>query len=170
MRILFGAAIVAFLLLPSLADDVWKTYRDEAGTFSVQMPGMPKLTTTSSKTDDGREILINTYALGRGSSAFIVMIGDYTAYNLDGRNVIKGAIGALGEVGKKVQSNRPDSIDGHDGREVSFIDGTGPRYTDRLFFVNKRLYQVMTVLAPNADPAQQSNAARFNASFHFTAQ
>ena len=56
-----------------------------------------------------------SYTLARGTSALIVMIGDYTAYNLDGRNIIKGAIGGLGEAGKKVQSDTPDSIDGQDG-------------------------------------------------------
>lgn len=170
MRILFGAAVVALALTSSLAQDAWKTYRDEASTFTAQMPSIPTLTTTSSKTADGREIIILTYTLSRGSSAFIIMIGDYSAYNVDGRNIIKGAIGGMWEAGKKIESNTPDSVDGQDGRKVSFVDGTGPHYTDRLFFVNKRLYQVMTALAPNADFVQREDAARFNASFHFTMQ
>jgi hypothetical protein len=170
MRILFGATIVAFLLSPTLADEAWKTYRDEAGTFTVQMPNMPALTTTSSKAADGREIAILSYTLAGGTSALIVMIADYTAYNVDGRNIIKGAIGGIGETGKRVQSNTPDSVDGQDGRKISFMDEKGRQYTDRLFFANKRFYQVMTVLAPNADAVQQENAERFNASFHFTTQ
>jgi hypothetical protein len=96
------------------------------------------------------------------------MVGDYTAYNLDGRNVIKGAIGGISEIGNKVQSSAPDILDGQDGRKISFVDGKGLRYTDRLFFVNNRLYQIMTVVASNADSVQQNNDARFNASFHFT--
>ena len=168
MRCLFGAAIVALVLTPAFAEDAWTNYRDEAGTFTMEMPSMPALTTTSSKTADGREIVIRSFTLSRGDSAFVVMVGDYTAYNLDGRNVIKGAIGGISEIGNKVQSSAPDILDGQDGRKISFVDGKGLRYTDRLFFVNNRLYQIMTVVASNADSVQQNNDARFNASFHFT--
>jgi hypothetical protein len=168
MRCIFGAVIAAFLLTAASAEDVWSTFRDPAGAYSVEMPGTPTVSTQSTKAGDGKDIPIVIYTVDRGSAADIVMVADFTGYEVDPGKAIDNGVATISASGKTIQTNTIDQLDGQVGRNIGFVDPDGDHYTDRIFFVNSKLYQVMTVIAANNDPAQKESAGRFSASFHFT--
>jgi hypothetical protein len=64
-------------------------------------------------------------------------------------------------------SDAPISLDGKAGHDIHFSNKDGLVIENRLFFVDKKLYQVMTVQAPGNDPGTAADAQRFLGSFHF---
>ncbi len=167
MRVLFGAVLVALFLTPAFADDAWSTFRDPAGVFTVDMPGTPTVSPDTTKASDGKDVPILSYVIDRGTSAMIVMVGDFTRFTVDPGKAIDGGVAAIA-TSKTIQSNTIDQLDGQVGRIIWFTDTDGNQYSDRVFFVNGKLYQVLTVVPLNGEAAAKTAAARFSASFHFT--
>ena len=165
MRILFVAALIALIAGPVAAADAWSTFRDPGAAFTVDMPGTPTVSPDSTKTADGRDVPILSYIIDRGTSA---MVADFTALTVDPGKAIDGGVSAIASSGKAIQSNVIDQLDGQVGRSITFVDAQNNQYTDRVFFFNGRLYQVLTVLPPNGEAAAKDAAMRFSASFHFS--
>ena len=170
MRILLAAIFIALFVTPAFAGDPWVAFRDPASVFTVDLPGTPTVATDSSKAGDGSDIPILSYVIDRDASAMMVMIGDFTKQDVDPGKAIDAGVAALQADGRTLQSNVLDQLDGEVGRSVVLTDKDGDSYSDRIFFVKKKLYQVMTVTPANASDEQKADAARFSASFHFTAQ
>lgn len=166
MRMLLGAAFIALLFTPALAGDSWSTFRDPGGVFAVDMPGTPTVSADKTKAGDGSDVPILSYVIDRGTSAMIVMVGDFTGFTVDPGKAIDNGVASI-LASKTAQSNKIDQLDGQVGRNLLFADAEN-QYTDRIFFVNNKLYQVLTVVPRSGDAAEKTVAARFSASFHFT--
>jgi hypothetical protein len=170
MRILLAAVFIALFVTPAFAGDSWVAFRDPDTAFTVDLPGTPTVKSDSTKAGDGSDIPILSYVIDRGTAAMLVMIGDFTKQDVDPGKAIDAGVAALQADGRTLQSNVLDQLDGEVGRSVMLTDTEGDNYSDRVFFVRKKLYQVMTVIPANASDEQKADAARFSASFHFTAR
>jgi len=170
MRILLAATFIALIATPAFAGDAWVTFRDPASGFTVDLPGTPTVATDSTKASDGSDVPILSYVIDRNTSAMIVMIGDFTKQDVDPGKAIDAGVVALQTDGRTLQSNVLDQLDGEVGRSVVLTDKDGDSYSDRIFFVKKKLYQVLTVVPAHASDEQKAEVAHFSMSFHFTAQ
>lgn len=135
------------LLLGAMEDDL-KSYTSKEGRFTVNMPGMPKVTTKEVSND----LTVTTVvAEGRQDSYFVVSFSDFPEKDLK-----KGAVekrleqackGALEKSEGKLRGEAKSiTLDGkHPGREI-VIEKNGEIIARmRIYLVDRRLYQVMVL-------------------------
>lgn len=151
-----------------LAQDSWSTFRDPEAIFSVDVPGTPTVTASTTKGDDGADIKMVTYMVDRQTLAMAVIVGDFSGRNLDPGKAIDAAVNGLQRKNGPLSANNIDQVDGQVGRSVSMIDADGDAITDRIFFVNAKLYQALAVTSKDATQEEKLDAQRFSASLHFT--
>ncbi len=161
--------VLSFLLLFSAgawAADAWSTFHDPAGLFTVDLPAKPAVDNPSVPGSDGKPVQSVEYTVDLGNSAMLVMIGDFTRF-ADTSAVLDAAVKGAGKRAAKDLAENPVTIDGRIGTEVTFADSDGNRFDDLVFLVDKRLYQVMSVLTSDASPTAVAGVGRFKTSFHF---
>jgi hypothetical protein len=169
MRKLFAALPLLLLATAAFADTSWFAFPDPDGAFSVDMPSTPTVGHDTAKGDNGIPVPMLEYTVDRGSNAEMVIVSDLSTLSLpDGGTVIDNAIGGIKKEAVTVQSDTIANLDGQVGREIHVTDKDGNLITDRVFFVNHKLYQVLHVLMTGADAAAGTDAQHFDDSFHFT--
>jgi hypothetical protein len=169
MRLVILAALPLLLVGTAASADSWFAFRDPDGGFTVDLPGTPTVNHDSVQGNDGQPIGMLEYTIDHGASAMVVIVSDMTRFpNADSGAVIDGAVGGAKGSAQTTVSDTISTVDGQVGRDVVLIDKDSNHIEDRIFFVNHKLYQVMTVLPSTPDPDATSQAQRFQASFHFS--
>jgi hypothetical protein len=168
MRILLIAAMFVVVSNTASAANVWFPFKDPDGVFSVEVPGTPTVTADSTKLDDGTAIPLVTYEVDIGSSAMAVVIGDCRKLQLDAGKAIDGSVAVLKQQAVTIVADQLSVIDGQVGHEVIYLDKDGTRVDDRIYMVQGREYQAMTMTPKDATSEQTAQAQQFLASFHFT--
>lgn len=159
------SAVAVFLIaaLSASAQTLrWQQVDARDGSFTVSMPGQPKVTTktlTGKKT--GRPVPYTSYMVDLGRNAYLMSTSDYdeeTTVSLD--NAIDGALSTW--TSPAVRSREKTQLYGHEGETVDFT-ASGFRCSIRVVIVGKRLYQLASVEAVDGfDPAMRE---RFMSSF-----
>jgi hypothetical protein len=167
MRILIAAAMVALFSLPAHAADVWTTLTDPAGVFAIQVPESPTIKNDSTTGNNGVAVPVVEYMIDRNTSAMIVMVGDFTSQNVDPTKAVEGAVQGVQTGNRTLLTDKVDILDGHAGHTVTLYDTDGNQFSDRIFFIDGRLYQVITVVPKVPLAGQVATVARFSDSFHF---
>jgi len=169
-RFLIALPLILFAA-GAFADTGWLAFRDPDGAFTVDLPATPTVTRDSVKGDNGQPVPMLEYSVDRGSNGMFVIVSDLSTFSLgDGGTVINNAANGIKKLGVSVLSDTTANLDGQVGRELQVVDKDGNHISDRIFFVDKRLYQIMYVLGPTADTAGGADVRRFDGSFHFTAR
>jgi hypothetical protein len=163
---------IAFALIlfatGAFADANWFAFRDPDGVFTVDVPSTPAVSRSSVTADNGQSVPMLQYAIDRGADGMFVIVSDLSAFPLgDSGTVIDNAVNGIKRLGVSVPSDTGVTLDGQAGREVQVVDKDGNRIEDRIFYVGRKLYQVMHVLGPTAAAASEADARRFDDSFHF---
>jgi hypothetical protein len=165
MRQILGAMAFALLATPAAAD--WLPFSEATSGFSVEFPGTPTIShDTSQKDKDGAPIDTTTYIVSPDNdTALMIDVTDLTKDTVDGGKAIDGAVNAISKDNKKL-SDAIVQVDGQAGRAVE-LEITGSLVDDEIFFVNGRLFQVLTVRSPTASGDIVAEVKHFEQSFHF---
>lgn len=143
----------------------WQAYADPAGHFSAEFPGTPKVEHTDAKSAEGKKTPLTQYSVKSGRVSVMVIVSDFTAAPLDPARALIGAITGITQ-NKQVANAAHANIDGHDGEFVVILDN-GLVYSDQVFFVNQRLYQVVVVCPNELTDDEREIGKRFYTNFHF---
>ena len=161
--------LTAFLLVVFLVGGcslfAWKEFKSTKGQFSLQVPGTPKEQKETVKTQAG-DIDLHLFLLEQKEIAYMVGYSDYPEpliKQAEPEAILDGARnGAVSNVNGKLLSERAVSLEGHKGREIKVKTEKGV-IKARIFLVEARLYQLMTVTAKEKTFAE--NTKRFFDSF-----
>jgi len=166
MRKLYCLLMALCFCVSAQALEKWLVFQDENGLCTVEVPVAPKVTHGSTKIDDGTEVAVTTYIIDRGESALIIMVADLAGRTKDKDLILDDCIDGVAG-GKTLVSKANDELDGQIGRFAVITDSSGYRYTDRVFVVDGKLYQAMTVTGATTSADKRAEAERFNGSLHF---
>ncbi len=161
--------LVLSLALPASALETWTTFQDETASFTIEVPAAPKVEHFKTKMDDGRELPTSTYTIDRGEVAMMVMVGDLLGIQKDPVQILDDTVGGVAE-GKTLVSKVDDSLDGYVGRHAKVLDKDGNLYNDRVFLVDGKLYQLLTIEFSAASPEKRAEVERVLKSLHFPAK
>jgi hypothetical protein len=168
MRIAAVALVFALLGAASAqAADGWLTFHDPAAAFVFDTPRAPEAGQDATQGPDGKPVPILTYTVDLGNAAYLVEVSDLSAYNANADQFLDAAATGAESVGAKTISATAVQLDGQNGRQVVIDDKDGNRIIDRIYFVKGHIYQVMSVVPPDATSAQVGDGQRFLDSFHF---
>ncbi|BAZ69045.1 MAG: hypothetical protein KME28_09570 [Pelatocladus maniniholoensis HA4357-MV3] len=129
----------------------WKLFTAPDGSFTVLMPGMPKVITQTQKTYMG-EINLQVFVgqLANQEVAYIVAYNDFPhSYGqMTNPQLILNNAQILAV--KTTQSNligqrRISSSNGHPGKEIEYVNSGGKITKNRMYVADGRLYQVMAI-------------------------
>ncbi len=160
--------LVLSLALPAQALETWTTFKDKAAVFSIEVPVAPKVEHYKTKMEDGsgRELPTSTYTVDRGEVAMMVMVGDLLDIDKDHALILDDTVAGVA-ADKTLISKVNDTLDGHVGRHVKISDKDGNLYNDRIFLIDGKLYQLLTVEYPTASPEKRAEVERFIKSLRF---
>ncbi|MGJ5675723.1 MAG: hypothetical protein ACR9NN_19255 [Nostochopsis sp.] len=129
----------------------WKLFNAPDGSFSVLMPGMPKVVTQTQKTYMG-EINLQVFVgqLPNQEVAYVVAYNDFPhSYGqMTNPQLILNNAQTLAI--KTTQSNLVgqrsiSSLNGHPGKEIEYVNSGGKITKNRMYVADGRLYQVMAI-------------------------
>jgi hypothetical protein len=183
MRPLFAAALIGFFLLASgsLAAPlpppapapappsvpVWTIFSDPNGVFTVDVPQAPAPSTSEQPRASGGKVVVTQYMVDRGNSALLIVVSRFVDMNVDASKALDQAVSGTASEGRTLVSDDTITLSGHSGRSVALTDKDHDVLTDRIFYFDDCLYQVITTLTPAAADDEKTIAARFVESFRF---
>jgi hypothetical protein len=164
--------IAVALTLPLLLGGVqvpenWKAVESKAGRFSAAMPSMPIEKTQTVATATAKLQVTLFIAEGRTDGSFVVSYTDYAEADLKIGTVEKrldlARDGAVASAGGKLKSEKAIELSGNLGRELVIEKDAAIVARLRLYFVDRRLYQVMVLgNAPVKDVSVFFDSFRLN--------
>jgi hypothetical protein len=171
------AASLLLLFATTASADTWEKLREEAGNFTVSVPGKPVKHTQTVDTEVGKvDAIYYLVELQEGQIVYAAAYNDYPkdfAQNADVEAVLDGVRnGNIKPHNGTVIDESKIKLDGYPGREYTFkgkLGGDGEPINGhvRLFLVGNRLYQLI-VLSSADTPAPKEDIGRFFFSFDRT--
>jgi hypothetical protein len=147
---------VAFAVSSPASAQVWKEYSFEAAGFAAQYQGQPKVEERPYTSAFASPVVERVYAHNSGGVDYFVAIADFTGAKADEDKTIDEAANVLIAHGKLTHDERA-RLDFHYGREIRVEAADGTSYTDAIFFIDNKLFQIEVVYpAMNGDPAGSS--------------
>jgi hypothetical protein len=110
------------------------------------------------------------YSTNSGGVIYTVNVADFTRTRADKDKTIAEAAKNLIALGKLTHDESGARIDWNYGREIRVEDANGTSYTDAIFFIDNKLYQLkVTYPAVNSDPVGSSGIHFFQQAFRLLA-
>ena len=169
MRALIVAAGAALIASGAYAAELWLEYSFSENGFAAQFPGKPQVADVTYQTAQSSEGAVKerVYSFNQGGVVYLVRVADFTRANANEDKTIDEAAAAIIAKGR-LTHDLPGRIDWHYGREIRVEDRDGTSFTDAIFFVDKKLYQIEVVYpAQNTDPVGDSGIQFFQTAFRF---
>lgn len=168
MRARVLGAMAAFAATSAVAAEPWQEYSFAESGFAAQFPGKPETREASYETAQvPRAVKERLYSFNQGGVEYLVRVADFTRTSADEQKTIDEAAASVMAKGQ-LTHDLPGRIDWHYGREIRVQDKDGTTYTDAIFFVDKKLYQIEVVFpAGNSDPVGDSGIQFFQTAFRF---
>jgi hypothetical protein len=165
---LFGLAAVFFAGIALATEGGWQEFSYPESGFAAQYPSRPQvelLDYATAQTPEGT-VKERVYSTTVGGVIYAVAIADFTRTPADKDKTIDEAVKKLTALGKLTHDQSSARIDGNYGREIRIEDANGTSYTDAIFFIDKKLYQLrVTYPAVNTDPNGSSGIHFFQQAF-----
>jgi len=161
-----GAAVL-FCGAALASESGWQEFSYPEAGFAAQYPGQPTLEQRDYKTVMHPEGVVRerSYAFNSGGVVYEVKVADFGMAHPDQERAIDEAAKNLIAQGK-VTHDVSGRIDFHYGREIRVEDAKGTSYTDAIFFIEGKLYQIeVTYPAMNTDPNGSSGIHFFQQAF-----
>ena len=171
MRALALCAVV-LLAVPAAAEEKpeWKRFSPKDGKCSVEMPGKPvEAPVQELKVGDGTSKLhLFILETNGGKTGYGLGVADFTAANdeVSAKALQTAQQGTATALKGKVVSERTMKLGKYPGREFTLDLPDGNQYRGRLFMVEGRLYQVITL--GSKDFVNSTDARAFLYSFELT--
>ncbi len=151
-----------------LIPENWKLLVSGPGRFSVAMPAAHKEDAQTVTTATASKLKVSLFiAIGRDDAAFVVSYCDYPdkdlkTGSLDQRLNLARA-GAVANSGGKLKRETAIELNGHKGRDLAIEKDGETIARMRIYFVERRLYQVMVLgVAPVKDVGSFLDSFRLN--------
>jgi len=163
--------VLTALLVPApvlAAEQGWPEYSFPEAGFAAQYPSRPQVQEGTYKTAlvTQGSVKERVYSVNSGGVVYMVAIADFTGGpRQDETKVIDEAAKALMQMGQ-LTHDVSARIDWHYGREIRVDDGRGTSYTDAIFYIERKLYQLKVVYPEmNTDPVGSSGIHFFQQAF-----
>lgn len=166
-RTTIAGILAAALMAPAVATaQEWKSYSYDDAGFAVQFPAPPSVEKSTFRTAKGAALPMTRYSARGEGIDFRIDVVDFSGAELEGSHAMADAEKAFGASGK-VSVAIDARINQVFGRELS-VDGTdGSRSAVALFYVDRRLIELVgQALPPNA-MSKSGDAVRFQQSLQF---
>jgi hypothetical protein len=159
-------ALTALLIATvAFAQDNWKEFSYPKDGFAAQYPAEPKIEERSYQTALGSSVTERVYSFNSGGVVYMVAIADFSRIRPDKDKAIDEAAHALISSGK-LTHDVSARIDWNYGREIRVEDNDGTSYTDAIFLIDNKLFQLKVVYpANNTDPVGSSGIHLFQQAF-----
>lgn len=162
--------VVSANSLAARDDDEWKPFSPKNGKFTIKMPGTPNNQFIQDINYEGGKSKLYFFLLelDSGNGAYGISYNDYLIDKIDD-NVIKRALdlGRDGVVrgfkGKLIASKDIKFDNTYQGRDFTFEFGDGKRGREKMFLIDKRLYQI--VVLGSEEMVKSKDADKFFDSF-----
>jgi len=161
---LFGILLLGLVSQPAAAQ-AWKEYSFKEAGFAAQYQGQPKVEERSYASALASPIAEHVYSQNTGGVDYVVAIADFGSAKAEENKTIDEAVNALITRGKLTHDERA-RVDFHYGREIRVEAPDGTSYTDAIFFIDNKLFQIEVIYpAMNSDPAGSSGIHFFQQAF-----
>jgi hypothetical protein len=165
MRAIVFLTAAALLVSQSASAQGWKEYSYQEAGFAAQYPGEPKVEEHPFETANGTGVVERDYSVNSGGVDYIVSVADFTRVKPDEHKAIDEAANKLIALGR-LTDDVSARIDWYYGREIRVVDRAGTSYTDAIFLIENKLYQLKVVFpATNSDPVGSSGIHFFQQAF-----
>jgi hypothetical protein len=163
-------ALAAVLLAGAAlaAEGGWQEFSYPEAGFAAQYPSRPQVEIVDYKTAQTPEGAVKerVYSTNIGGVVYAVAVADFTRTPAEKEKTIEEAAKNLMALGKLTHDESGARIDWNYGREIRVEDAGGTSYTDAIFFIDKKLYQLrVTYPAVNTDPNGSSGIHFFQQAF-----
>jgi hypothetical protein len=138
--------IVIFSLVACSPKPNWQEFIGPEGDFSIQLPGTPKESVSTSNPDIG-EVTIHMFNVPMGKYAYVVAYSDYPSdfvQNNGAKKILEGARdGALSNTGGKLLEETSLDLNGDPGLGLKVESPDGKNLAQaKMYMVGTRLYQI----------------------------
>jgi hypothetical protein len=162
-----------------ISQSIWKLFSAPDGSFRILMPGIPKQTKQIVNTKSGK-IQLNTFTVERQQEDVKYTVGyvDYSSEYiqlLNQNNLVEKALDhgrdslVIKAKGTLVSEQRI-TLGGHPGREISYSKPGEKIVNQRIYLVDKRLYQVSVEVSKKRQKYLTKSMAGFLSSFNVLAR
>jgi hypothetical protein len=161
MILLSGAALAA-------GDFPWPEFSYPESGFAAQYPAPPTVEMRDYATAQvpAGSVKERAYSTNSGGVIYTVNVADFTQTQAEKDKTIEEAVKKTAARGKVTHDESGARIDFNYGREVRVEDADGTSYTNAIFFIDNKLYQIMvTYPRMNTDPVGSSGIHFFQQAF-----
>jgi len=134
----------------------WKEVAIPAGRFKVWMPGAPKTSRQTIRTDIGNVASTRYTSTDAANVTYDVLFNDYPVAGVSKANPQKlldsAKDGLLYHTKGRLMEDKHITLASFPGRDQIIIGGDGTHYRVRLAWVGNRLYQIMAVSPGKPQP------------------
>jgi hypothetical protein len=149
------------------AQSGWPEFSFPEAGFAAQYPAPPMLAERSYQTALAAEGVVRerVYSVNSGGVVYVVAIADFSPVKPNENRAIDEAARAIMARGR-LTHDVSARIDWHYGREIRVEDENGTSYTDAIFYIDNKIYQIEVVYpARNTDPAGSAGIHFFQQAF-----
>src|SRR5262245_22063687 len=154
MRKLLIAALAAVALSgPATGQAGWKEYSYPRDGFAARYPGEPTMTEQPYMTRFGPMVTERTYSFDSGGVVYTVAVADFGRARVNEGQAINEASTRLIGMGR-LTHDVSARLNWNYGRELRVETADGTSYTDAIFLIDNKLFQLLvTYPARNSDPS-----------------
>jgi hypothetical protein len=154
----------------------WRIFNSPDGSFAILMPGKPQKSIQVQKTAMGK---INLHIFlaqpPEQKVAYLVTYNEfpyeYAQMNSPEKIFSEATSSALLTTQSHlVSQSHILSFHGYPEKEIIYVDSAGKMTTDRMYFADSRLYQVMAIVSKKQRPTLSKTITGFLNSFHLVNQ
>lgn len=135
----------------------WNRFEVPAGQFKVLLPGTPKTTQRTIRTEIGNVATTRYTTTDAAYVTYDVLLNDYPKAGVSKANPQKlldaARDGLIYQTKGRMISYKPITLANFPGRDLEIMGGDGSHYRARLVWAGSRLYQIMTVTRGDPQPA-----------------
>jgi hypothetical protein len=161
------AVAISLLAVAAGAQSGWPEYSFPEAGFAAQYPARPTVAERFYQTALAPEGAVREriYSVDSGGVVYVVAIADFAGSKPNENRAIDEAARAMIARGR-LTHDVSARIDWHYGREIRVEDENGTSYTDAIFYIDNKIYQIEVVYpAMNTDPAGSSGIHFFQQAF-----
>jgi len=160
-RVLISALTTVLLSGALMAQAGWKEYSFARDGFAARYPGEPKMEERPYPTRFAPSVTERVYAYDSGGVIYAVAVSDFGRARPNTDAAIDEAANRLIATGR-LTHDVSARLDWNYGREVRVEDQDGTTYTDAIFLIGNKLYQLkVTYPVQNSDPTGTSGIHYF---------
>jgi hypothetical protein len=168
-------AAASFRHAPSaIAQSVWRQFTSPRGDFSILMPGEP-IATTASTTIENSSVNLEGFVVQRYDNTVQYLVtriefpNNLNTESIDPNQFLAAMQNQiLQQTNGQVLQERSLALSNYPGRELKLQTTEGDRVyivTNRLYWVNRKLYQISVTVPQNLEPSLAGSSSGFLDSF-----